>query len=65
MILVSSTCFSILATSLGFGRNLLLESLGVESKYFLSLVVFLAEEADEDHMQPLASKALSIACFYA
>jgi len=42
-----------------------LESLGPGIKSFLSLVAFHNHERGEDHMQPLTSRALPTACFYA
>jgi len=54
------------AMSLGFWRNYLLETLGPGTKSFLSLVVFLAREGGEGHMQLrwLVSRAPPTACFY-
>ena len=53
------------ATSRGFWRYHLLESLGPGAKSFLSLVAFLAQEGGEDRLQPLVLRVPPTACFYA
>ena len=59
MILVSSSC-----SSQNCDESYLLEYVGPGTNSFLSLVAFLAQEGAEDHVQPLASRALPTPGFY-